>query len=50
MEEPESVLVVGAGPVGPALANDLGQRGIACLILERSSAPTGSTAREGRRR
>jgi 2-polyprenyl-6-methoxyphenol hydroxylase-like FAD-dependent oxidoreductase len=30
------VLIVGAGPVGLALAGDLGWRGIPCLILERS--------------
>jgi 2-polyprenyl-6-methoxyphenol hydroxylase-like FAD-dependent oxidoreductase len=30
------VLIVGAGPVGLALAGDLGWRGIPCVILERS--------------
>ena len=28
------VLVVGAGPVGLALAGDLGWRGIACTLIE----------------
>ncbi|NML43891.1 NAD(P)-binding protein [Ramlibacter sp. G-1-2-2] len=30
------VLIVGAGPVGLALAIELGQRGIACLLVERN--------------
>ena len=30
------VLIVGAGPVGLALAGDLGWRGIACLLVEQS--------------
>ena len=30
------VLVVGAGPVGLALAGDLGWRGIDCLLIEQS--------------
>jgi 2-polyprenyl-6-methoxyphenol hydroxylase-like FAD-dependent oxidoreductase len=30
------VLVVGAGPVGLALAGDLGWRGIACMLIEQS--------------
>jgi 2-polyprenyl-6-methoxyphenol hydroxylase-like FAD-dependent oxidoreductase len=30
------VLIVGAGPVGLALAIELGQRGIACLVCERN--------------
>ncbi len=34
---PVPVLIVGAGPVGLALANDLGQRGVACTIIERAS-------------
>jgi 2-polyprenyl-6-methoxyphenol hydroxylase-like FAD-dependent oxidoreductase len=29
------VLIVGAGPVGLALANDLGQRGVPCVLVER---------------
>lgn len=31
-----NVIVVGAGPVGLALAGDLGWRGVSCLVLERS--------------
>jgi 2-polyprenyl-6-methoxyphenol hydroxylase-like FAD-dependent oxidoreductase len=31
-----SVLIVGAGPVGLATAIELGQRGIACVVLERN--------------
>jgi 2-polyprenyl-6-methoxyphenol hydroxylase-like FAD-dependent oxidoreductase len=30
------VLVVGAGPVGLALAGDLGSRGVSCLLIEQS--------------
>jgi len=30
------VLIIGAGPVGLALAGDLGWRGIACLLIEQS--------------
>src|SRR6201991_3678987 len=30
------VLIVGAGPVGLALAGDLGWRGIDCLLIEQS--------------
>src|SRR5207253_1758153 len=32
------VLIVGAGPVGLALAGDLGWRGISCTIIEKSMA------------
>jgi len=31
-----SVLIVGAGPVGLALAGDLGSRGVTCLLIEQS--------------
>jgi 2-polyprenyl-6-methoxyphenol hydroxylase-like FAD-dependent oxidoreductase len=31
------VLIVGAGPVGLALAIELGQRGVPCLLIERNS-------------
>jgi 2-polyprenyl-6-methoxyphenol hydroxylase-like FAD-dependent oxidoreductase len=31
-----SVLIVGAGPVGLALAIELGQRGVSCVVLERN--------------
>lgn len=33
--ERASVVIVGAGPVGLALAIELGQRGISCVVLER---------------
>lgn len=33
------VLVVGAGPVGLTLANDLGRRGIRCTLIESKEAP-----------
>ena len=33
-EQDAPVIVVGAGPVGLALAGDLGWRGIPCLVLE----------------
>src|SRR5262245_4616628 len=36
MVAPIPVLIVGAGPVGLALAGDLGWRGIACLLVEQS--------------
>jgi 2-polyprenyl-6-methoxyphenol hydroxylase-like FAD-dependent oxidoreductase len=32
----KSVLIVGAGPVGLALAIELGQRGVSCVVLERN--------------
>src|ERR1700720_2640735 len=35
-EEIVPVLVVGGGPVGLALAGDLGWRGISCTLIERS--------------
>ena len=35
--EPQTpILVVGAGPVGLALAGDLGWRGVECLLIEQS--------------
>ena len=34
---PPQVVVVGAGPVGLTLAIDLGQRGVRCLVVERST-------------
>lgn len=36
MEVSTPVLIVGAGPVGLALAGDLGWRGIACTLVERT--------------
>ena len=30
------ILIVGGGPVGLALAGDLGWRGVACLLIEQS--------------
>ena len=33
------VLIVGAGPVGLTLAIDLGQRGVACTLIERKDRP-----------
>lgn len=33
------VLIVGGGPVGMGLAIELGQRGIACTVVERHAAP-----------
>jgi 2-polyprenyl-6-methoxyphenol hydroxylase-like FAD-dependent oxidoreductase len=33
------ILIVGAGPVGLALAADLGLRGVACLVIEQGEGP-----------
>jgi len=33
------ILVIGAGPVGLALAADLGSRGVACLVIEQGEGP-----------
>ena len=38
------VLVVGAGPVGLALAGDLGWRGVACTVVERGDVRSRSPA------
>ena len=35
-----AVLIVGGGPVGHALAHDLGMRGVDCLVLEQNSPRT----------
>ncbi len=35
-EKVEPVLVVGAGPIGLALAGDLGWRGVGCVLIEQS--------------
>ena len=40
------VLIVGGGPIGLALAGDLGLRGIACTLIERSDG-TGPAAEDG---
>jgi NADPH-dependent 2,4-dienoyl-CoA reductase/sulfur reductase-like enzyme len=32
----QQVVIVGAGPVGTALAVDLGLRGVSCMLVERS--------------
>ncbi len=34
------VLIVGGGPVGLTLAIDLGQRGVACLLIDKRPAPS----------
>lgn len=39
MRDQYQVIVVGGGPVGMALAVDLGQRGVSCLVLERRLTP-----------
>jgi 2-polyprenyl-6-methoxyphenol hydroxylase-like FAD-dependent oxidoreductase len=36
MDSPVPVLIVGGGPVGLALAGDLGWRGVRCLLVEQS--------------
>lgn len=36
------VLIVGGGPIGLALATDLGQRGIACSLVEQSDTKIGA--------
>jgi len=33
------VVIVGGGPVGMAMAIELGQRGISCAIVERRTLP-----------
>ena len=36
LSEHTPVLIVGAGPVGLALAGDLGWRGVACTLIEKT--------------
>ena len=37
------VLIVGAGPTGLMLANQLGRRGVRALIIDRHSGPSRET-------
>ena len=39
MEERYQVVIVGGGPVGVALAVELGQRGVSCALVERNLVP-----------
>src|SRR5204863_210063 len=39
MEREHEVVIVGGGPVGVALAVELGQRGVDCALVERHLAP-----------
>ena len=39
MEERYQAIIVGGGPVGVALAVELGQRGVSCALVERNLAP-----------
>src|SRR5262245_29593884 len=39
MAERYQVIIVGGGPVGVALAVDLGLRGVSCALVERHQAP-----------
>jgi len=39
MNKRHQVVIVGGGPVGIALAVDLGQRGISCVVVERRTEP-----------
>lgn len=38
---PSSILIVGGGPVGLALAGDLGWRGVACTLIEKGDGTVG---------
>src|SRR5204863_10143092 len=40
------VVIVGAGPVGLALAGDLGWRGISCTIIEKSDGESNQPKRD----
>lgn len=42
-----AVLIVGAGPVGLALANELGYRGVRCVLIERGEGEVPFPAGEG---
>src|SRR4051795_10332022 len=39
MAERVQVIIVGGGPVGVALAVDLGMRGVSCALVERHQTP-----------
>jgi len=39
MEQRYQVIIVGGGPVGVALAVELGQRGVSCVLIERHTTP-----------
>ena len=39
MKKRHQVVIVGGGPVGVALAVELGQRGISCALVERRLTP-----------
>jgi choline dehydrogenase-like flavoprotein len=39
MKKPFQVVIIGGGPVGVALAVELGQRGITCALIERRREP-----------
>jgi 2-polyprenyl-6-methoxyphenol hydroxylase-like FAD-dependent oxidoreductase len=39
MNKRHQVIIVGGGPVGVALAVELGQRGISCVVVERRLEP-----------
>ena len=39
MKKSHQVIIVGGGPVGVALAVELGQRGISCVVVERRREP-----------
>jgi len=39
MKKRYQVVIIGGGPVGVALAVELGQRGIACALIERRREP-----------
>jgi 2-polyprenyl-6-methoxyphenol hydroxylase-like FAD-dependent oxidoreductase len=39
MGERCQVIIVGGGPVGAALAVDLGLRGVSCVLIERRRTP-----------
>ena len=42
------VLIVGAGPTGLMLANQLGRRGVRAMLVDRHSGSRAAVARESR--